>query len=90
MLFALFFFILGISHGVIFPVGAMILADNISRKLLAIANALYTTSWDTGSTLGPIVTAPLVAQYTYREANYFCFYTPNIDIDLDNDTSEKN
>jgi MFS family permease len=67
-LFTLWFSLLGVSHGVIFPVGAMVLAEQLPRGFLSGANALYTTAWDIGATLGPLVTASLVVQYTYRES----------------------
>ncbi|MHA2406167.1 MAG: MFS transporter [Candidatus Hermodarchaeia archaeon] len=75
-LFTLWFSLLGVSHGVIFPVGAMVLAEHLPRGFLSIANALYTTAWDVGATLGPLVTASLVVQYTYRESLIVAAITP--------------
>jgi len=66
--FALVFSILGASHALLFPVGAIILAESTAQDLLPLANAVYAITWDFGNILGPSMTAPLVTSYTYREA----------------------
>lgn len=60
-LFVLGFTLLGLSHGLIYPTGAMLVAEATDQKKLNITNAFYMTMWDVGSFTGPTTTSLIVA-----------------------------
>jgi MFS family permease len=53
-LFALAFILMGIHHGIIYPTGAMIIADAIGPESLVRTNSFYLLSWNLGAIIGPI------------------------------------
>ncbi len=66
-LFVLGFTLLGISHGLIYPTGAMLVAEATDQKKLNITNAFYMTMWDVGSFAGP-TTSSLVVAFSIQTA----------------------
>lgn len=66
-LFVLGFTLLGLSHGLIYPTGAMLVAEATDQKKLNITNAFYMTMWDVGSFTGP-TTASLIVAFSIQTA----------------------
>lgn len=52
--FAMALVLLGVPHGIIYPTGAMIIADEIGPESLVRANSFYLLSWNLGAIMGPI------------------------------------
>ncbi len=52
--FAMAFVLMGIPHGIIYPTGAMIIADEIGPESLVRANSFYLLSWNLGAIMGPL------------------------------------
>ncbi|MEM2082273.1 MAG: MFS transporter [Candidatus Bathyarchaeia archaeon] len=52
--FAMAFALMGIPHGIIYPTGAMIIADEIGPESLVRANSFYLLSWNLGAIMGPL------------------------------------
>jgi predicted MFS family arabinose efflux permease len=61
LMFVLGFTLLGISHGLIYPTGAMLVAEATDIKKLNVANAFYMTMWDIGAFTGPTTCSFIVA-----------------------------
>lgn len=57
------FCLMGLSHGLIYPTGILIIAETTELRKLAFTNTIYLMGWDIGNALGPLVTAPLTADY---------------------------
>ena len=89
VMFVLIFSLLGISHGILFPVGAMILIENVPRNILPVANALFTTGFDIGATIGPVAAAPVVARYTNRESILVAAIVPAIVLGIEAVTGKR-
>ena len=53
-IFALAFVLIGVSHGIIYPTGAMVIADEVGPESLVKANSFYLFSWNLGAIMGPI------------------------------------
>lgn len=60
VIFITAFALLGISHGLIYPIGAMLVAESVDSKNLGIANALYLTMWDIGNFIGPPISSQII------------------------------
>lgn len=60
VIFIIAFALLGISHGIIYPIGAMLVAESVDSKNLGIANALYMTMWDIGNFVGPTISSQVI------------------------------
>ncbi|MDQ1279788.1 MAG: hypothetical protein QG670_1050 [Thermoproteota archaeon] len=60
LVFILAFALLGFSHGIIYPLGAMFVAESIDTKNLGVANAFYTTMWDVGNFIGPAASSQVI------------------------------
>jgi MFS family permease len=60
IVFLIAFFLTGISHGMVFPVGTILIANAVKRSQLFLANSLYFFGFDLGGGIGPIFTAYLV------------------------------
>ena len=61
-LFILGFELIGIGHGITFPVTAIIAARTVAPQFRVLGNAIYLGAWDVGTLLGPLVGA-LLAPY---------------------------
>jgi len=61
--FAGIFALIGAVHGVIFPIGSMLIADNIQPSRNILANSLYMMGIDIGQGMAPLITAGLVVHY---------------------------
>jgi MFS family permease len=57
------FCMLGLSHGLIYPTGILIVAGSVQTASLAFANSIYLTGWDVGNSIGPVVASPIATQY---------------------------
>ncbi|MEM3754838.1 MAG: MFS transporter, partial [Candidatus Bathyarchaeia archaeon] len=53
------FGLLGISHGIVYPTAAMIVAKATKPEELFLTNSLYLSAFDIGGGVGPIAIAPL-------------------------------
>jgi len=62
-LFAGIFALIGAVQGVVFPVGSMLIADNIQPSRSILANSLYMMGIDVGQGIAPLITAGLVVHY---------------------------
>ena len=60
--FATAFCLYGLSMGVVFPIGAMRIADTLNRSDLVLANSFYLLGWDLGCTLAPILLSFVAVQ----------------------------
>jgi ACS family hexuronate transporter-like MFS transporter len=69
ILFFLAFCLLGLSHGIVYPAGTMMIAESTDRNGLSLTNSIYMVGWDIGNTLGPTVSAP-IAQSFGTEASF--------------------
>jgi len=61
--FAGIFALIGAVQGVLFPVGSMLIADNVQPSRNILANSLYMMGIDVGQGIAPLITAGLVVQY---------------------------
>jgi MFS family permease len=66
--FSLAFILLGICHGIVFPVSAMIIAKSVPLRNLTLSNSLYLISFDAGATVGPLVASAAVFLWGIRVA----------------------
>jgi MFS family permease len=57
------FALVGAVQGVLFPVGSMLIADNVQPSRNILANSLYMMGIDVGQGMAPLITAGLVVQY---------------------------
>jgi len=62
-LFTGIFALVGAVQGVLFPVGSMLIADNIQPSRNILANSLYMMGIDVGQGMAPLITAGLVVHY---------------------------
>jgi len=62
-IFVAAFCMLGLSHGLIYPTGILIVAGSVKTASLAFANSIYLTGWDVGNSMGPLVASPIATQY---------------------------
>jgi MFS family permease len=62
------FCLLGVSHGLIYPTGILIIAETVEIRKLAFSNSIYMTGWDVGNALGPIISAPFAVNYGTESA----------------------
>ena len=53
------FGLLGMSHGIVYPTAAMIVAKAVNPEELFLTNSLYLSAFDIGGGIGPIAIAPL-------------------------------
>ena len=56
-LFILGIILIGISQGIILPVGAMIVSESVRPTEHVLANSFYLVAWDIGFALGPVLTS---------------------------------
>jgi len=56
------FFVMGISHGLVFPIGSVFIVNSVKRSQIFLANSLYFFSFDLGGGIGPILTALIVTR----------------------------
>ena len=63
LIFAAAFCLLGLSHGLIYPTGILMVAGSVQTASLAFANSIFLTGWDVGNSLGPIVASPIATQF---------------------------
>jgi len=68
LLFVGAFCLLGLSHGLIYPTGVLLIAETTETRDLAFTNSVYLMGWDLGNILGPIVAAPFTMYYGTRTA----------------------
>jgi len=66
--FSIAFVLLGVSHGIIFPTSAMIIAKNALPKNLVLANSLYLVSFDSGAMIGPLIASGVATLWGIRSA----------------------
>ena len=66
--FSIAFVLLGVSHGIIFPTSAMIIAKNVLPKNLVLANSLYLVSFDSGAMIGPLIASGVASLWGIRSA----------------------
>ena len=59
-IFIISFSLLGISLGLVYPTGAMLLAEAVDQTNLNLANSLYLTMWDIGCFIGPFTSSFIV------------------------------
>jgi MFS family permease len=57
------FALVGAVQGVLFPVGSMLIADNVQPSRNILANSLYMMGIDVGQGMAPLITAGLVVHY---------------------------
>jgi len=60
IVFLVAFFLMGISHGLVFPIGMVLISNAVKRSQLFLANSLYFFGFDVGGTIGPLITAFIV------------------------------
>jgi len=61
--FILIFGLFGLSHGIVYPTAAMIVAKAVKPEELFLTNSLYLLAFDLGGSIGPILMAPLATSF---------------------------
>ena len=62
-IFAGIFALIGAIHGVLFPVGSMLIAEYVQPSRNVFANSLYLMVIDVGQGIAPLITAGVIVQY---------------------------
>jgi MFS family permease len=75
-IFVAAFCLLGLSHGLIYPTGILMVAGSVQTASLAFANSIYLTGWDVGNSLGPVIASPIATQYGTRATLPFAIIAP--------------
>jgi len=57
------FILMGLSHGIVFPVTAIIVMRAIEPSSLLLANSMFLLAFDLGTTFGPVLTSSIAANY---------------------------
>jgi DHA1 family multidrug resistance protein-like MFS transporter len=63
LVFAGIFALIGAIQGILFPVGSMLIAENVQPSRNVLANSLYMMGIDVGQGIAPLITAGLIIQY---------------------------
>lgn len=79
-IFVAAFCLLGLSHGLIYPTGILMVAGSVQTASLAFANSIYLTGWDVGNSLGPVIASPIATQYGTRAALPVAVLAPIVSI----------
>ena len=79
-IFVAAFCMLGLSHGLIYPTGILMVAGSVPIANLAFANSIYLTGWDVGNSIGPVVASPIATQYGTRAALPIAILAPIVSL----------
>ncbi len=75
-IFVVAFCLLGLSHGLIYPTGILMIAGAVKSSNLAFANSIFMTGNDVGNSIGPLIAAPFAANYGIRAALFVALLSP--------------